>query len=254
MRANGCYSYWHSSRFKNQHFKTLIDYLHGEDYYTCADLISGLVLPRKNFDYYEVYDENDINLEARHSELLDKMKEKFDNGQNFFLYLHYSGIHTGIKDQVLKVFDNFSKEYFENKELNVKRYAKLFKEAETYLNSTMNKIKDLGLLENSIILILSDHGIGIGEKIGERAYGAFCYDYTLKTFAYLYNADITPQVISSQVRHIDFMPTILNMLDIKINDSFYDRKLGCCYRPRNGQDGQLDKNGNKYYVQSQLIQ
>ena len=84
----------------------------------------------------------------------------------------------------------------------------------------MNKIKDLGLLENSIILILSDHGIGVGEKIGERAYGAFCYDYTLKTFAYLYNADITPRTISSQVRHIDFMPTILEMLDIPINTSF----------------------------------
>ena len=84
----------------------------------------------------------------------------------------------------------------------------------------MNKIKDLGLLENSIILILSDHGTIVGEKIGERAYGAFCYDYTLKTFAYLYNAEITPRIISSQVRHIDFMPTILEMLDIPINTSF----------------------------------
>ena len=112
---NGCYSYWHSSRFKNQDFKTLIDYLHEEGYYTCADLISDLVLPRKNFDHYEVYDENDIDLEARHLELLDRMKKKSVNGQNFFLYLHYSGIHTGIKDQVLKIFNNFSKEYFENK-------------------------------------------------------------------------------------------------------------------------------------------
>jgi len=84
----------------------------------------------------------------------------------------------------------------------------------------MNKIKDLGLLEKSIILILSDHGIGVGEKIGERAYGAFCYDYTLKSFAYLYNPDINPKKISSQVRHIDFMPTILEMLDIPINTSF----------------------------------
>ena len=29
-----------------------------------------------------------------------------------------------------------------------------------------------------------------------------------------------PREISSQVRHIDFMPTILEMLDIEINDSF----------------------------------
>jgi len=42
----------------------------------------------------------------------------------------------------------------------------------------------------------------------------------MKTFAYLYNSDIKPQIISSQVRHIDFMPTILDMLNIKIESSF----------------------------------
>ena len=47
---NGCYSYWHSSRFKGENFKTLVDYLHENNYYTCADLISDLVLPKKNFD------------------------------------------------------------------------------------------------------------------------------------------------------------------------------------------------------------
>ena len=77
-----------------------------------------------------------------------------------------------------------------------------------------------GFDKNSLILVMSDHGISVGEKFGERAYGAFCYDYTIKTFAYLYNADITPRTISSQVRHIDFMPTILEMLDIPINTSF----------------------------------
>ena len=104
---NGCYSYWHSSRFKGDRFKTLVDYLHENDYYTCADLISDLVLPRKNFDEYEVYDESDVDLESRHVQLIEKMKEKNSVGKEFFLYLHYSGIHTGIRDQVLKVFNNF---------------------------------------------------------------------------------------------------------------------------------------------------
>ena len=37
---------------------------------------------------------------------------------------------------------------------------------------------------------MSDHGISVGEKLGERAYGAFCYDYTLRTFAYFMFPDI----------------------------------------------------------------
>ena len=217
---NGCYSYWHSSRFKHQLFKTLVDYLHDENYFTCADLVSDLVLPKKNFDYYEVYDESNVNLETRHVSLLEKMKEKFDNGNNFFLYLHYSGIHTGIRDQVLKVFDNFSKEFFENKVANEERYDKLFVQAEKYLKTIQEKLFELDFFKNSIILLISDHGISIGEKIGERAYGSFCYDYTIRTFANYNSPDLSSSEFNDQVSHVDFMPTILEHLQIPQNKNF----------------------------------
>ena len=222
---NGCYSYWHSSRFQSQNFKTLIDYLHEEDYYTCANLNSDLVLPRKNFDNYEVYDESDIDLEAKHLELLDKMKEKSVNGQNFFLYLHYSAIHTGIRDQVLKVFNDFSKEYFENKSANKQRYDKLFRKAESYLEKIQQKIHELDLFKNSIILVISDHGISVGEKFGERAYGSFCYDYTIRTFANYNSTDLDSKEFDKQVSHVDFIPTILEHLEIK-EDKNYEKMDG----------------------------
>ena len=224
---SGCYgnrtgvnSYWNVFKFKNNQFLTLADYLSEHNYYTYADGHTKLIIPKFGFDEFNIHDEEKIDLTEWHSELLEKMKLIYNNGKNFFLYLHYSKIHTGIRNEVLKTFNNFSKEYFENKDLNYKRYSKLFKNAEIYLDSIMKKIIDLDLLKNSIILILSDHGISIGEKFGERAYGAFCYDYTLKTFAYLYNSDIPSRTISSQVRQVDFMPTILDMLDIPINTSF----------------------------------
>ena len=224
---SGCYgnrtgvnSYWNVYKFKNNQFLTLADYLSENNYYTYADGHTELIIPKFGFDEFNIHDEQEINLIDWHSGLLEKMNLIFNNGKNFFLYLHYSKIHTGISNEVLKIFNNFSKKYFENKDLNFQRYSKLFKDAETYLDSIMKKINDLDLMKNTIILILSDHGISIGEKFGERAYGAFCYDYTLKTFAYLYNPGISPKVISSQVRHIDFMPTILEMLDIPINTTF----------------------------------
>ena len=224
---SGCYgnrtgvnSYWNVFKFKNDQFLTLADYLSQNNYYTYADGHTELIIPKFGFKEFNIHDEQKIDLIQWHSELLDNMKQIYDDGQNFFLYLHYSKIHTGISNEVLKIFNNFSKDYFDNSNLNLERYSKLFNNAEIYLDSILNKIKNLNLLENSIILILSDHGIGVGEKFGERAYGAFCYDYTLKTFAYLYNSDIKPKTISSQVRHVDYMPTILDMLDIKINNSF----------------------------------
>jgi len=147
-------------------------------------------------------------------------KSKNDQDQNFFLYLQYSNIHTGIMNEVLKVYNNFSKEYFEDREKNEQRYASLFKNAEKYVSEMLQKINELGFLENSIILVMSDHGISVGEKVGERAYGAFCYDYTLRTFAYFLMQDISPIEISQQVRTVDFMPTILDYVEIPIDKNY----------------------------------
>ena len=217
---NGTYSYWHTYRFKKNKFKTITEYLKDRGYFTCGDGHTKLIVPKQGFDEFHIHDENKDDLSKRHSNLIDLVKTKNDQGSRFFLYLTYSNIHTGIKDEVLKIYNNFSEEYFQNKTINEKRYDRFFSKAENYLEIILKKIQDVGLYKNSIILIISDHGISIGEKFGERAYGAFCYDYTIKTFAYLISNDITPREIPSQVRHIDFMPTILDLMEIKLDSSY----------------------------------
>ena len=217
---NGTYSYWHTYRFKKNKFKTITEYLKDRGYFTCGDAHTKLIIPKQGFDEFHIHDENKDDLSKRHSNLIDLVKTKNDQGSRFFLYLTYSNIHTGIKNEVLKIYNNFSEEYFQNKTINEKRYDRFFSKAENYLEIILKKIQDLDLYKNSIILIISDHGISIGEKFGERAYGAFCYDYTIKTFAYLISNDITPREIPSQVRHIDFMPTILDLMEIKLDASY----------------------------------
>jgi len=217
---NGCNSYWHSINFKREFFKTLTEYLHDVGYYTYADVHSDLVLPNSGFDEYMVFDESLVDLKQRHSNLFEKMKAKNEENQNFFLYLHYSGIHTGIMNSVLKAYNNYSEEYFANRKFNEKRYDDLFRMAEEYIEMLGKKISDFNLWKDSIVLITSDHGISVGEKFGERAYGAFCYDYTIKTFAYYISSDFEPKEIQGQVRHVDFMPTILDHLDIELDKNF----------------------------------
>ena len=224
---SGCYgtrtgtdSYWSTYDFNKDKFKTLTEYLKKNNYYTHADVINALVLPKQGFDNYIIHDELNDDLSERHKSLLEHMNVKYLNGENFFLYLHYSKIHTGIMNEVLKVYDNFSNDFFSNKEKNEKRYDALFCDAEKYFTEIMNKITQLNLDKNSIILVMSDHGISVGEKIGERAYGAFCYDYTLRTFTYFLIPNFETMVISQQIRTIDFMPTILELLDIPQDDNF----------------------------------
>ena len=226
----GTNSYWSTFKFKKQKFKTLTEYLHDENYYTCADVINELVIPKQGFDDFFIHDELKDDLSLQHKDLLKTMKVHNDDGQNFFLYLHYSNIHTGIMNDVLKVYNNFSKEFFDNKEQNEKRYDVLFNNAEKYLKSIMDEIKKLKLEDDSLILIMSDHGISIGEKFGERAYGAFCYDYTLRTFTYFLSEEFTSREITQQIRTIDFMPTILDFLKIPF-DNNYEKADGTSLMP-----------------------
>jgi len=173
---NGCFSYWHSLKFKNNDFKTITKYLKDENYYTYADVHSKLALPLFDFNKFEIYDETTSDLTNRHKELIKSMKQKNSEGKNFFLYLHYEKIHTGIMNTVLKKYTNFSEEYFSNRKENEERYNSLFASSEIYLKNILDEIKNENLTNNTLIVIFSDHGISLGEKIGERAYGAFCYD------------------------------------------------------------------------------
>ena len=221
---SGCYgnrtgtnSYWSTYNFQKNKFKTLTEYLSQFGLTTYADLHSEIVIPKQGFDEFQIYNENTEDLVSRHCNLLENISNKENN---FFLYLHYSKIHTGIRDEVLKKYTNFSEEYYQDPELNVKRYDKFFKESEIYLKKIIEKIQSLNLDKNSLILVMSDHGVSIGEKMGEVAYGAFCYDYTLKTFGYLFHPDINPTEISQQIRTIDFMPTILDYLQIDLDKNY----------------------------------
>ena len=216
----GTNSYWSTFKFKKNRFKTLTEYLKGSEYYTQADVVNELVIPKQGFDKFLIHDELNDDLTLRHCNFLVDMQKINSEGKNFFLYLQYSNIHTGIMNEVLKVYDNFSNEYFSNKEKNEKRYDELFTNAENYLEIILKKILSLDLDKNSIILIMSDHGISVGEKVGERAYGAFCYDYTLRTLTYFMYPGIQPVEIKQQIRTIDFMPTILDYLDIPLSDKF----------------------------------
>ena len=226
----GTNSYWSTFKFKKQKFKTLTEYLHDENYHTCADVINDLVIPKQGFDDFFIHDELKDDLSLQHKDLLKTMKAYNDDGQNFFLYLHYSNIHTGIMNDVLKVYNNFSKEFFDNKEQNEKRYDILFSNAEKYLKAIMDEIKKLKLEDNSLILIMSDHGISVGEKFGERAYGAFCYDYTLRTFTYFLSEEFISREITQQIRTVDFMSTILDYLEIPF-DNNYERPDGVSLLP-----------------------
>lgn len=208
----GVDNYFGTYKFKKNLYLTLTEYMKNNDYYTIGDIINELVVPKQGFDELKIHDEYKDNLVDRHSELLEKASKLKKDGGNFFLYLHYSNIHTRIKVNVSRKYTNFSKEYFDKKKENLKNYDSYLEQADQYLGAILNKIRELDV-EDSIIIVHSDHGISVGDKFGERTYGVFCYDYTVKAFTFFIQPEIFPvKEVKQLVRTIDTMPTILDVL------------------------------------------
>ena len=217
---NGVNSYWSSPNFKKNLFKTLPRYMHDHNYVTYGDSINKLILPPDGFDELKIHDELHDNLTERHKMLLEKMSNEKKLGKNFFLYLHYSNIHTGIMEKVLKPYDNFSTEYFSNKKKNSEYYDKLFNDGDKYLGEIYKHLQNLGLEQDTLLVVISDHGISTGEKIGERAYGVFCYDTTLISTALFCHPKLNSTIFKNQVRSVDILPTILEILSIPFDKNF----------------------------------
>ena len=227
---NGVNNYYGTYSFKKNFFLTLTDYLRNNGYYTFGDLLSELVVPAVGFDELKIHNELKDNLTQRHLGFLDEINA-IRKDKNFFLYLHYSNIHTKIMLNVLRKYNNFSKEYFEKKEENLKAYDSYVEVADKYLGTILDKIIDSGMIEDTIVVVFSDHGISVGEKFGERAYGAFCYDYTVKTFTLFFQPAIFPKKeIKQLVRTIDTLPTILDFLGINEAQN-YEKMDGKTMRP-----------------------
>ncbi len=217
---NGVNSYWSSPKFKHKLYKTIPLYMKDAGYVTYGDSINSLILPSDGFDELNIHDELHDNLTERHKSLLDKMAKLKQEGKKFFLYLHYSNIHTGIMQEVLKKYDNFSKEYFSNKQKNSKFYDDLFDHADKYLGSVTNYLKILGLNEDTLLIVMSDHGISVGEKLGERAYGVYCYDTTIISTVLFNFPEVIPITLDQQIRSVDILPTILELLSISSDKNY----------------------------------
>ena len=214
---NGVNGYYKAHSFDKKNCFTLAQYLKENGYYTETDSPGEAVMPQQGFDKYRLHDEFKIDFVKRHMEILHQIKDK----SPFFLFLRYGGIHINIVNNVIKKYSDFDEEYFNNKNKNFENYFKLIEESSIYLKTIIGKIKEFGLYNNSIIVIFSDHGASVGDKLGEKAYGVYLYDYTIKCFMYFIGKGIPKNfTVRKLVRSIDTLPTILDILKLKERSGF----------------------------------
>ena len=73
-----------------------------------------------------------------------------------------------------------------------------------------------GLSENTLLIIISDHGTRLGEKYGEKFYGVFVYEGTINILCIMHIPGKSPKLITKQCSAIDLSPTIAELAGAKI--------------------------------------
>ncbi len=213
-KDNGVNGYYKMLRLKES-INFLPELLKNNGYFTSRGLISDKILSKRGFDLRKEFNEYETDLNVEHPELI---KETFSNsnGKPFFLLLQFTRIHTVTVTEVLKKYDWDDKNFYNNIEQNLETYDKVFNEAGIYAQKIKDTVDELKISDNTIIIFFTDHGTGVGERFGERNYGSFTYEETIRTFYHFIGNKIKKNACSnSLLSTIDIYPTLLEFCKIK---------------------------------------
>ena len=222
-RDNGVDAYTKSDQYKEKECYSLPEYLKDIGYHTRCYTFSKILLPDAGFDTLRIVHEDDEeDILASHKKELDIC---FGQEKPFFSFLHYGEIHHQIVKEVIRKYDNFDDEYFGQIDQNMVRYLEHARKAGNYTAELIRSIDNHDPDGHTMIVILTDHGSGVGEKPGEKAYGIYTYDYSICTWVYFILPNVLPagKEFNTQVRTIDILPTIMDLL--AINPSKKQKKI-----------------------------
>ena len=216
-KENGVDGYYKVAGLKNN-ILFLPEVLQQNGYFTSRGLLNDKILSPRGFDIRKEFNEYEEDLNTKHPELIKETYKKA-KGKPFFTFLQFSRIHTVTVTDVLKKFEWDDKKFYNNKKNNLKTYDKVFREAGIYAKKIRNIVDELGISDNTILIFFTDHGTGIGERFGERNYGSFTYEETIRTFYHFIGPKIKKNGKSeSLLSTVDIFPTILDLCGIAVKE------------------------------------
>ncbi|MHC4790921.1 MAG: sulfatase-like hydrolase/transferase [Planctomycetota bacterium] len=192
---------------------TLGELLREQGYITGA-IVSAFVLDRQfglaqGFDSYNDRFEQPIgpreHWERRGEEASQFACSYLEQHKNepFFLFLHYFDPHTDYEPP-----EPFATTYADD------LYSGEIAYTDHCIDQVIEKLKSLDLYDSALIIIVGDHGEGLGEH-GEAAHGYYIYEGMIKIpFIIRPPRCRKPKKIDDVVSLVDVVPTILSYLGI----------------------------------------
>lgn len=209
-KENGVDAYYKMFKLK-ENVDFLPELLQKNGYHTSCNLISDKVISKRGFDIFESHDEYQDDLLEVHPKLIKKLFKESKN-KPIFTFLQFSKIHTITVSEILKKYEWDNKEFYKNIKTNLENYDSVFLDAAKYAKKMYSTIESLGKLNETIIIFFADHGTGVGERFGERNYGVYTFEETIKTFYLFIGPKIRKDVECDKLlSSIDMYPTILDL-------------------------------------------
>ncbi len=183
--------------------------------FTSAAFVSAFVLDSKfglnqgfaeYHDEFENVQESDFGNERRADETTGLAVKWLEENQDekFFMFLHYFDPHDEYNPP-----EPFASRFAD------KPYAGEIAYADYHVGIVLEKLKQLGLYDSSLIIVVGDHGEMLGEH-GEETHMYFIYESAIKVPMIFKVPGLTkPKRVSDIAGLVDIVPTVCSLLKIQ---------------------------------------
>jgi len=183
-------------------------------------------------------------VEARklNSYVLKWIEEKYSSDRKVFLWIHYMDTHfpyvppeeylsdIGFSSREEAYFANYAEKLEKVSGEKLRRLMKLYSACVRYVTDSiielLEKLEDIGFLENSLIVIASDHGEAFKEhgKYGHEYY--ILYNEVLRVPLVLSRSSVEDMSLEScVVQLVDLAPTIVDLVGGSSPPTFKGKSL-----------------------------
>ena len=204
--------------------------------YRTGGFVSAFVLDHRwgigqGFDrYYDDFDlakyRVDVGLDAVQrpgSEVVSKVIEwlEQDAAQPFFAWAHLYEPHAPY-DPPEPIRSRFPPTM-------IGAYDGEIATADIQIGRLIDHLSSAGRLANTLVVVLGDHGESLGEH-GEEQHGFFVYDADIRIPLIVAGPGVPVRVVNEEVRIVDVMPTILQLLSIQVPNTVQGVSLSPLFR------------------------
>ncbi len=171
----------------------------------------------------------------------------------FFLWLHYFDPHSPYVAPGSYEMQ-FTKGVKTPLEEAIAKYDGEVLFVDNAIGEILQLVKAEGLDSNTLIVMLSDHGEGLGQH-GWMEHGMLLYDEQTRILMAMSFPDFIPEGarVSSPVESIDILPTILDLLDVEYEGDFSGRTLAATLENSRDSAGRGVFLERRYYGESSFF-